>query len=210
MPYRKRRYKRRRKYGKKRSTRAIAFKALKIGKQLKAGVEHKFHDVVGSTTSLDFNGLLVDCNNIPIGTGDVSNRIGDKIFVTNMSVALYFEGVGQPIQWGGTVMRYKGLNTSASIADVYAYQGFAQAPVSPKTHDGRFLSKILFKTVKNTTAIMQTQNAFKRIRVMKSINFNAGGTTTIDNNALYLVLINDLAVAGGNVRWMIRLHYVDM
>lgn len=217
MPYQKRRTKRRfYRKGKKRGKiyGAAAAQLWKDVHKLKSmlNVEYKENYASLTSTSVDFAGAITTLNQISQGDAD-GTRDGDSLKMINLSIRGYtrINGISGDVL-SRIIIFLDPQNVITSPNEVLATVGSTLAPLSPKSYDNRFRTKILYDKVFKLDPNYSPQQYFKfALAINKHTQFNAG-TTTITSNALKVLLISDVDSAASpkaKTSFTYRLTYVD-
>lgn len=192
---------------------SAAYTGLRLAKHLATmvNVEQKYHQVANSAVALAIAGSSTILNNPAVGTGDGNMRIGDSI----KAQYIKFEGCTfwNSASGGQQVCRvmlvwYNSVPGAITPADLLANSGTIYSPYSPKYHDNRFQSKVVF----DKTFVLDTNHQYQIIKCSKKwgkhTQFN-NGTTTIKNGQLVLYLWSDNTTNVPSMNYVSNYYYVD-
>lgn len=190
MPYRRKKYKRRR--GKK-TTRAVAYRALRTAKRLQRAQEIKHWDTSIDQPNIGWTGADLGSLNIPPqGTGD-EDRIGDQIFcktlwlrhsvlrvdstVTDFVRVIIIQDYRSTISNLGQVLQ-SNLNNANAIYSQYVF-------------DKRKDYKVLWDKIVNISPGYRSAAYFTtKIKLNFKTQYN-DGTTAIEKNRIKLFVLSD-------------------
>ncbi len=195
----------------KKSTRAIAVKALRKSTMLSKQVEHKYLNAF-STASVDFNGVLIELNQIPLGTTD-QTRIGNKIFNTHSSLNIYVNSVDNLNNCVVSYIVFWDPESSiTSVSDFLATTGSLFAPISEKQHNNKFSTKtLLWKSMALPSLGSQVKVRKHRIKIRRPSQYEGPASADLTRGFLKMILISN-QTALNNPVFVFRhtLHYIDM
>ena len=214
MPYRRRfrRRRRRRRYRGKKSTRAVAHRALKLAKKIAYSSEIKYHDVA-IETQVNWSGAgPIDLANISPGLSD-NSRIGDQIRVTSINFKWIAYQENSACSYIRVIVIRDHQDAILDLNQVLQETGNLSSFQSHYVHDLRKQYTVLFdKYFKITT---DYQDAVQQ-RWYKKLNFKvqyvAGGTSTISKNqikAFAIADVSDQATQQPSLYGYMRLNYLD-
>lgn len=204
------RTKRRRRASK--STKAVAYKALKLARSIKQSQETKFIDYTFSHNNVSWTGTLSGALNDPAqGTTD-SERIGDSIRCTSVQIRARLSRAGATIAGVRIIVIWDKHNTIANVNDILQITGNVYAPLSPLYNDGRSNFVLLMDRYLNVSEYLKNYSFFsKRLRLNKTTDFAAGGLV-IEKGSLHVMTISDVDPAVGNkpdINYVTRVYYQD-
>lgn len=222
MPY-KRRYTKRRRFTRKprsgvwgkygimgKSSLGLAKTALKTAKWVAAMVntEYKFFNVdIGATAQTNNPATAVNLCTPAQGTA-VQQRTGDSIKVKNAVLRGQWTQNGTLQETVRMILFIDKQNAITTGANMLTAAGGANAVFSPKNEDNKFDSKILL----DKTFVVTTDNPIHKfdytVKVDEHMHFNVA-STTVDKNALKLLLFAQAGAAGTNFQLFSRVSYVD-
>jgi len=207
-----RHYKKRKYYKKNKSTKAIAYKALKIAKKASASIETKFIDTPIPVTSVNWSGTPISQLNDSLqGLAD-NEHVGDQVLITSIRWRGQFSNNGSNASHMRMIVFYDKYNTVNSPGDILEVTGTAQSTVSDYTIDKRSDYIILFDRVFNVdgTALF-TKYSRGRKRIMKKTKFDSG-TSSIEKGVIKHFAISDLdptATPQCQYQMYFRVYYND-
>lgn len=207
------------------SVKQVAYKALALAKKNIPELKYA-QSTTRISSTVDYTGsMFLPYRYITQASGDINNRIGDRIRAKNLSVRMSFYF---PATLTNTVYRvvafvYK-KNTdqlttaSNTILNFYMdslYHSTSQAPLFTRDWDNRYSFKTLYDRTfyhnKETNTLPANKPLNLNIKIPSSVanvQYQAGGTVPVQNELIVLV-INDKSVADMFVDWNFRLTYTD-
>lgn len=173
------------------------------------GAEHKYHDKQSSTTA-DFNGLIVDVSAVAQGDTDIT-RDGDKLMPTSLEVGFNLIGETYSGICRLVVFRWKEASIPL-VSEIFQGSGGAYATIQPFDHDERSRFEVLADkrySVSNNGGTEIVTTRFRLKLAKKRIEFIGGSTT--GRNKIYVIMISDRSlVTSPGTFLMTRLNYTDM
>lgn len=215
MPF----FKRKRKYYKKRKpykrygskTYRMAKSALIRVKRLKP--EHKYYDVSGTATLVDYDGSVIELNDVAQGDTDTT-RNGDQLAMISLMLRFYAVINSTARCTFRLIVFYDSKNVVAIPTDILSstYVGTSLAPMAPKSHDKRFDSKILYDVCFPLIVDSDVKIRKKLIKLNSRRTQFQGGSTTINSGSLKMLLISSLDSAANPpaIYFAARLGYTDV
>lgn len=187
---------------------ATAGKALRIALATKAllNVEHKFQDK-SVTSNPDNSGSTAKLFDPAQGTS-VSNRGGDSVKLANLTFRAIMNKSGSATNTNLRVIVFRGNRENGTTPSVSALLQTTSV-ISPKNHDNRFDTKILFDRVFQMNDGATTMRQLNlNIKLGTHVNFSSG-TTSIEDGGIYILLLSDQSTNTPQIKYYSRITYVD-
>lgn len=168
----------------------IAYKALNLARKVADAVntEYKHFDVF-ATQQVSWSGYFPTINNaIPQGTAD-GQRIGDSIKNQRFILRgdLYRGSADAVVR---IILLWDPQCKVSGVSDVLQSINSVYSPVSPKTYDKRFQTKVLKDFLVKVTSNDPIKKITMNVPINEHTQFDVG-TTTQDTGRLMLLVISD-------------------
>lgn len=189
---------------------SVANKALHLARRVAKMVnaEYKFFDVNEAAVQVNWSGYLPGLCTPTQGLGD-SQREGDSIKMQN----LVFRGTVQRAaadQEFRLIILIDKQAKVASLSDVLEVTGSVYSPISPKTYDRRFQTKILYDHRYYLTADKPTVDINLTIPIREHQQFSGGTTTPTTGKLLAIFVSNTNTLANEpTITYYSRCTYTD-
>lgn len=190
--YRRRGYKKRpvRRYRRRRSN-GLRKSVARLWRQV-GSPEYKYTNDTFAAASTNV-GAVYDLCNPSLGTGDLDERIGDKIRIQHLTIRGHFN-----YSTSNAVIRMiiflDKQDTVGSVGDLLIGAGSPSIVDSSKVYDKRFNTKI-YKDIRFVSNTEKPQKIFAyNFKLNLPVQFS-NGTTTINTNSLKLLVVTDVTTA---------------
>lgn len=201
---------RRKRYNKKAATgwKNLAYKAFKTAKFVAGLVnaEAKYFEANLTATAQTYNGQIVPLCYPSQGIA-VNQREGDSIKMKNLTIRGDIVFNGTKSETVRLIIFNDKENQATTAGDILEYTGSSLSVYSGKNPNLRFDSKILY----DKTFIIDANTPIRKFDVVLKIGLHvnfAAGTTTINNNALKILIIGQNA-SGSLVQFISKTTYLD-
>lgn len=194
------------------STKAVAYKALKLARSVRQSIETKYLDDPFTFANVDWNGTLSTSINAPAQGITDSQRVGDSIKCTSLHLRLRVSRSGANTAGVRVLVIWDKYNTVTNTAQVLQNTGTQFSAISPMFHDGRGEFTLLMDKYIPVTADYKTYAYFqRRIRLNKNTQFEGGGLI-ISKGRLLVMAISDVSNLDPNIpdiNFYTRVYYQD-
>lgn len=215
MPYRRKRYTKKRTYGKRRRA-TLPVKVTRLSRQVaRLKPETKFYFANGAASALsnDFNAMIAPCRDIAQGSPDAGYRIGDTIRIASYQLDIRtFLAAGAPTKLLRVIVfTYKhnpdSITTAfATIGNLLMETSYANnsayAPMAPFDHDNRASFCVhydkIFHIKPDNGAATATYGSYRHIRIrpkisnrFREVQYVGAGQTISRNELMVLLITND-------------------
>lgn len=186
-----------------------------VNSAFKQRTETKYHNQLNVGSSPSYTGAISLMNDIAVGTDD-QTRVGDELYMKSIS-----------LNYNVTVSSTDSTNvvraivfqwfddSTASLSSILQQTGDLSAVVSPYHHDNMYGKKfkILYDKVHlvNDASNPQSYGSISITKIKRRKVHYTAGSSTPDNNRVYLAFISDSAAASHpSVNYYLRIRYTDM
>lgn len=189
----------------------LAYKALGLARKVAdaVNVEYKFKDV-NNVVNPDYNGSIVSpLTSITQGVAGNGNRIGDSLKVQRLTFRAFLSHNASDCQVR-IIWYWDDQNKTSVPSDVLNSIGTAYAPLSAKTYDKRFQTKILYdKRFMLGPNAYPTKEVSFNMPINRHTNYDTGAAT-IETGALKLLIVSNLVTTNlPIVTYTYRISYTD-
>ncbi len=194
------------------STKAIAHKALKLAREVKANQEIKFLDTVVSDANVNFLGSAsIELNNAPQGIRD-TERIGDVLRCLSYRMRFVAERDNSSAAAVRCIIIWDKRNTISGIGDILTQTGNVESYLADYFHDKRRDYTVMFDKTLNCSSDWRSKTTGSwRKKINKKVVF-AEATINIEQGVMKIFMISDVsngAVNQPNFKAYIRVFYAD-
>lgn len=186
------------------AAKAAAAYTIAKGLQRQNNAEYKFLDNPIQNLPT-YAGSAAQLNTIPQGITDTT-RVGDSIKLQKLRLHGKVSGASNDVV--RIMVVHDKQNDLVVPADLLSLVGSVQTPFSPKNHDKRFRSKVLYDRLFNVDVGNQQRVFSKNIDLNFHTQFE-NGTTTIESGSLKIYFFSSKNIATSTVDLHARVTYTD-
>lgn len=191
----------------RRSTKAVAYKALKLAKKANKLPELKQNEITWSATSVSSSGTMEELSVVAAGTGN-NQKVGDRINPTSLrfrgTMNIHASATSSLVRL--IIFRWNSGLFTTTVGDILV----AGTIKSFKSQDKRFESEILYDRVFKLNSVERPELFFQgKLKLKKPIAY-AGGASAANRNSIGYLILSDEATNTPTVDISSRMWFRDV